>query len=226
MLQIELSGDYFLVVVALALAYFLRFRPELSLPLTYLGLSFLTCIAVGKKGSDLNYFLEWQAVVCLCAGLAYQFLRAQSDRGRLIYALLPATLGAMVLVGLRTPKPNAEVDSGCREAYEYVRNYPGGRILSENPGAAVMTGKSSLVFEPFLWTREVVDKGWPDNEIVNLIRSHQIGLIILGAPARRSIFQERWSNSVEEAIERNYQLVHVFGCPDGMFVYRPWHSPR
>jgi hypothetical protein len=226
MFQGVLPGDYFLLVLALALAYFLRSRPELSLPLTYLGLSFLTCFAVGKRGSDLNYFLEWQAALCLCAGLAYQILRAQSDRGRLVYALLPAALGAMVLVTLSAPKPNPEIDSGCRELYAFVRNFPGRRILSENTAAVVLAGKSSPVFEPFLWTREVVDKGWPATEVVNLIRSHQIDLIVLGSPARRSIFQERWPNSVEEEIQKNYQLLHVFGCPDAMFVYRPARSLR
>jgi len=222
----EMIGDYFLVVLALALFLFLKSRSEVSLPLTYLGLSFLTCLGVGKMGANSNYFLEWQAAACLCAGLTYQFLRAQSDYGRLVYALLPATLGAMVLVGLGTPKPDPDIDLGCRKAYEYVRNYPGGRILSENPGAAVMAGKSSAVFEPFLWTREVVNKGWPDTEIVNLIRSRQIDLIVLGSPARRGALQERWPNSVEDAIGQNYRLVNVFGCPDGAFVYRPKQLPK
>jgi hypothetical protein len=225
-IQPELGRDYFLVVLALALAYFVRSRPEVSLPLTYLGVSFLTCLAVGKMGSNPNYFLEWQAALCLCAGLAYQFFRAPSDHGRLVYALLPATLAAMVLVTLSTPNPDPDNDMGCRQAYEYVRNYPGGRILSENPGAVVMAGKSSPVFEPFLWTREVVDKGWPDTEIVNLIRSRQIDLIALGSLARRGTSHERWPYSVTEAIEQNYRPVQMFDCIDATFVYRPKQLPK
>lgn len=224
--QGELIGDYFLVVLALALAYFLRFRPDVSLPLTYLGVSFLTCLATGKMGAASNYFLEWQAALCLCAGLAYHFLRAQSDYRSLVYALLPATLAAMVVVSLRTPNPDPTNDSGCRQAYKYVRDYPGGVILSENPGAVVMAGKFSPVFEPFDWTREVVDKGWPDTEIVNLIRSRQIDLIVLGSPARRRTLQVRWPNSVEDAIQQNYRLVQVFGCQDARFVYQPKGLPE
>jgi hypothetical protein len=217
----ELIEDYFLVVLALALAYFLRFHPEVSLPLTYLGLSFLTCFASGKMGANTNYLLEWQAALCLCAGVAYHFLRAQPDHRSLVYALLPATLAAMLVVRLSTPNPDPTIDSGCRQAYEYVKGYPGGRILSENPGAVVTAGKFSPVFEPFLWTREVVDKGWPDTEIVDLIRSRQIDLIVLGLPARRQTFQGRWPNSVLDAIGQNYRLVQVFGCQDATFVYRP-----
>jgi hypothetical protein len=232
-IQSELARDYFLVVLALALAYFLRSRPEVSLPLTYLGLSFLTCLAGGKMGSNSNYFLEWQAALCLCAGLGYQFLREQCDSRSVVHALLPATLGAMVVVSvaatlgamvvvnLATRKPDPSWGSGCRQAYEYVKRFPGKRVLSEDPGAVVMAGKSSPVFEPFDWTREVVDKGWPDTEVVNLIHSRQIDLIVLGSPAMRTTGQEHWPNSVAEAIEQNYQLAQTFRCQDAGFVYRP-----
>jgi hypothetical protein len=222
----QLMGDYFLVVLALALAYFLRFRPEVSLPLTYLGVSFLTCFARGKWGANSNYSLEWQAALCLCAGVAYHFLRAQSDCRSLVYPLLPATLAAMLVVGLRNPNPDPTNDSGCRQAYKYVRDYPGGRILSQNLGAVVTAGKFSPVFESFLWTREVVDKGWPDTEIVNLIRSHQIDLIVLDSPAGRQTVEWGWPDSVEEAIEQNYRLVQVFGCYDARYVYQPKGLPE
>jgi hypothetical protein len=222
----QLIGDYFLVVLALALAYFLRFHPEVSLPLTYLGVSFLTCFATGKMGATSNYFLEWQAALCLCAGLAYHFLRAQSDCRSLLYPLLPATLAAMLVVGLRNPNPDPTNDSGCRQAYKYVKDYPGGRILSENPGAVVTAGKFSPVFAPFDWTIEVEDKGWPDTEIVNLIRSRQIDLIVLGSPAGRQTVQLWWPNSVEDAIEQNYRLVQVFGCQYARFVYQPKGLPE
>jgi hypothetical protein len=220
-IQGELKGDYFLVVLALALACFLRSRPQVSLPLAYLGLTFLTCLARGKVGADSNYFLEWQGAVCLCAALAYQFLKSQSDSRSLAHVLLPAALGAMVLVNLGTQKLDPSSDSACRQAYEYVRDYPAGRILSENPGAVILSGKSSLVFLPFDWTRQVVDKGWPDTEVVDLIRSHQIDLIVLGFPAERTSTQERWPNSVQEAIAQNYRLLHVVPCPDASFFYRP-----
>jgi nucleotide-binding universal stress UspA family protein len=216
-----MNGDYFLVVLGLALAYFLRSRPEVSLALTYLMLSFLTCFTAGKMGANTNYLLEWQAAICLCAGVGYQFVRAQSDRGSLVYALLPATLSAILVTSLRPPRPDPIMDSGCRQAYEYVMNYPGQRILSENPGAAVVAGKSSQVFEPFLWTREVVNEGWPDTEIVNLIRSRKIDLIVLGSPAKSRASQVRWSNSVAEAIEENYRPVQMFACKDARFVYQP-----
>ena len=221
----EVIMNYFLVVLALTLAYFLRFRTDVSLPLIYLGLSFLTCFGIGKMGANSNYFLEWEAALCLCAGVAYRLLRAQSDCRSLVYALLPATLAAMLVVSLRNPHPDPRY-SGCRQAYKYVRDYPGGRILSENSGAVMRAGKFSPVFACFDWTRQVVDKGWPDTEIVNLIRSRKIDLIVLGLPAGRQALQYRWPNSVEDAIEQNYRLVQVFACEDARYVYQPRGSPE
>ena len=222
----ELNAHYFLVVLALTLAYFLRSHPEVSLPLTYLVVSFLTCFGVGKLGANINYFLEWEAALCLCAGLAYHFLCVQSDCRRLVHALLPATLAAMLLLGLRNPNPDPTNDSGCRQAYQYVKDYPGGRILSENSGAVVTAGKFSPVFDPFEWTREVVDKGWPDTEIVNLIRSRQIDLIVLGWPAERHAWQLWWPNSVRDAIDQNYRLVRVFDCSNAHYFYQPKGLPE
>ena len=222
----QLIGDYFLVVLALTLAYFLRFHPEVSLPLTYLGVSFLTCFARGKWGAGPNYSLEWEAALCLCAGVAYHYLRAQSNCRSLVYPLLPATLAAMLVVGLRNPNPDPNKYSGCRQAYKYVKDYPGGRILSENSGAVIKAGKFSPVFVCFDWTREVVDKGWPDTEIINLIRSRQIDLIVLGSPAGRQTLQEWWPNSVQDAIEQNYRLVQVFDCEEARYVYQPKGLPE
>jgi len=94
-------------------------------------------------------------------------------------------------------------------------------MSSENPGATVLAGKPSPVFEPFDWTREVVNKGWPDSEIVNLIRSHQIDLIVLSGLAKKQAVQRRWPNSVEVAIEENYRPVKFYPCTDATLFYAP-----
>ena len=216
----ELTAHYFLVVLALTLAYFLRSHPEVSLPLTYLIVPFLTSFVIVRWGIGPNYSLEWEAALCLCAGVAYHFLCAQSDYRSLIYPFLPLMLAVMVVFRLSRPSPDPTNDIGCRQVYKYVRDYPGGRILSENSGAVIAAGKFSPVFDPFEWTREVVNKGWPDTEIVNLIRSRQIDLIVLGLPAGRQTVQNRWPNSVQDAIEQNYRLVQVFSCQDARDVYQ------
>lgn len=225
----ELTSNYFLVVLALALVYYLRSRPELALPFVYFGLSFLTLLGRGKLGAAPNYSLEWSAVLCCCAGVAYSCLRASSDIRSFVATLMPGALALMVIVNLHRPDPDPDKHyTECRQAYEFVKNHPGKRVLSENVGALVMAGKPLLVAEPFLWTQMVVRAGWPDTEIVDLIRSRQIDLVVLTLDVkalRNQSIQNRWPNSVAVAIERNYRLVHTFNCTDASFVYQPETPP-
>jgi nucleotide-binding universal stress UspA family protein len=226
----QLISTYFLVVLALALVYYLRSRPELSLPLIYLGVSFLTLLSFGKIGAHSNYFLEWNAVLCCCAGVAYSSLRTLSDSRNFVSTLMPGALALMVVVNLHRPTPDPfKQFTECRQAYEYVKDYPGRRILSENLGAVVIAGKPPVVMDPFSWTQMIVHGGWPDTEIVDLIRSRQIDLVVLGSDVKdrsNQLFRERWPKSVADAIEQNYRLVHTFNCTDANFVYRPETPPK
>lgn len=119
----QLSPDCFLVVLGLALAYYARSCPDLWLPVIYLGSTFLSLFAVGKAGAADNYFLEWDAALCLCGGIAYHLLRTQADYRSTVSALLPATLAAFVVLNLHFPQQSYV--SECRQAYEYVRAYRG-----------------------------------------------------------------------------------------------------
>jgi len=230
LLHNQLTADYLLVVLALALGYYVRSHPELSLPLIYLGASFLMALGVVKSASASYYFLEWQAALCWCAGVSYCYLRAHADLRSAASTLMPAMLGAMVICNLHRPTPDPMQEmSECGQAYEFVRDYPGVRILSENPGAVVMAGKVLPVFDPWIWTRMVVDEGWPDTEIVSLLRSHKIDLVVMGRDLeelRNRTDQGIWPNSVAHAIVQNYGLVRTFNCEDANFVFRPETSPH
>ncbi len=98
---------------------------------------------------------------------------------------MPGALALMVVVNLHSPSPDPNRrDNKCRQAYEYVKDYPGRHILSENLGALVMAGKPPVVMDPFSWTQMVANGGWPDTEVVDLIRSRKIDRIILGSEAK------------------------------------------
>jgi hypothetical protein len=223
-LRAEMRDDRFLVLLALGLAYYARSSPAHWLPLIYLGISALTSLAVGKPGGSFNYFLEWQAVLCLCAGLAYHLLRTNYGFRSGVSALLPVVLGVLLLAGVYKklrPSPNF---SGCPQAYDYARNSPGGRILSENIGAQVVAGKAPLVFDPFLWTHQVLEGGWPDTEVIHSIRSRQIDLIVLSSDVgalRKNPKLRRWPPSVLDAIQENYRLTGEFNCLDARAFYKP-----
>ena len=63
----QLIENYFLVALALALAYFLRFHPEVSLPLTYLGS--LSSLASPRERWERIPTISWSGKLhCVCAG--------------------------------------------------------------------------------------------------------------------------------------------------------------
>jgi hypothetical protein len=143
----ELNPASFLIVLGLALACKARSRPDLWLPLIYLGSTFLSLITIGKNGAADNYFLENYAALCLCAGMTYQLIREQADYQSIASAVVPAALAAFVMLNLhapREPAPYAE----CMQAYGYVRAYPGTAVLSDNVSAVVMAGKPLLINDP------------------------------------------------------------------------------
>lgn len=232
--QAELIQDVPLLVAAAALAYSQIANRSFLLPLLYVGTSFLTTLAAaGKLGASSNYFVEWETALCLGGGIGYHLLRPYFVKPGARPAVLFGLLAALALANLRPPQvseapkppwqtvPAASL-SGCQHAYEYVKNASG--VLTENIGELVVAGKPAIVFEPFLWTREVRSKGWPDAPVVDLIRSRQIHLILLSNDVRfmkRDPQQERWPPSVLDAIAENYKLVRVFDCAESSFAYEP-----
>jgi hypothetical protein len=221
-----------LAAVAMAFSYNKLPRRTLLLPLLYFCVVSLTLISRGKEGADSNYYLEWDAALCLMAGLGYGVVDKQLRDSRAAAALLPALVVLAVFANVSLadayrfvhPGQYADQPLGCRDAYQYVRSHSGDQVLSENVGAAVLAGKSPVVFDPFVWTREVAEAGWSDDELLALIRARKLDLIVLGSEAARSKndrYAFRWPRSVLAAIDQNYKLVDSYDCTDASFLYVP-----
>ena len=80
------------------------------------------------------------------------------------------------------------------------------------------------MFDPFVWTREVAEAGWSDDELLALIRARKLDLIVLGSEAARSKndrYAFRWPRAVLAAVDQNYKLVDSYDCTDASFLYVP-----
>jgi hypothetical protein len=130
----------------------------------------------------------------------------QLEFGAEVEALGLRAMVVETLVSLHRQLPSYRSLSGCRDAYQYVKNYPGDRILSENVGAMVLAGKTPGVLEPFLWSRLVVQGGWSGAEMLEMIRARHFDLMLrmVDIPAAFDPEFSRWPNPVIEAIEKNY----------------------
>jgi len=226
-LRTEMGRSYWLIAVAIAVVYYARSHTVVWLPLLFLVVATLSLLTVGKLGGNFNYFVEWEAALCLCAGMGYAHLREQMRSRHVSFAILPAALAILAFSGvhLRHVKPNLKSNfSECREVYGLVNTYPAGPILSENVGALILAGKQPIVLDPFIWTRGVLNWGVPDSEVVQLLRSRRIALIILGSDVsspKKDSENPRWPPAVLSAIEENYRPTNRFNCMDARFTYQP-----
>jgi hypothetical protein len=222
---------YALVSFVLTVALLFRrcSRGILTLPFIYLLITSLATVLRGKMGADVNYYLEWEAALCLCLGFEYWLLKTEPPDLAPARAFVPFCLGCSIVAMMIwiTTDDDASVRArvaGCKDAYQFVRQHREKPILSENVGAMVLAGAPTIVFEPFLWTREVVGAGWSGSEILEQIRSRRIPLILLDRPVEQvktDPDQTRWPWSVAEAIEQKYTLTREFKCADADFVYEP-----
>jgi hypothetical protein len=131
---------------------------------------------------------------------------------------------------LRTADPR---DSTCPELQAFLRRQVGSRALSENVGAALLSGKQLLVTEPFIY-RQLVNRSELSAEpLAAMIRSRQADFIILnqetpplrlpreGTGRRWWEREAPWPTSILDGIEENYAVSGHFQCPNAGVVYLP-----
>jgi hypothetical protein len=204
-------------------------RQAVVLPAIYFMTSFAMMFARGKAGADSNYYLEWEAALCLCAGVSYSLIRDESRRlGMRLRFVLPTLLACAALGSVfwtihhRDPLKLGSLEQ-CGDAYQFVSEHAGERILSDNIGAVLMARKHPLVSDPFMWGQEVMGGRWSDTQILGLIRSRQIDLIVLNGKLEqlRDDPANRWPHSVLDAISSNYILRKTYTCGEAEAAYEP-----
>jgi hypothetical protein len=230
----ELTDNLVPLLLTVALCYRRHSHQDYSLPWIYLVFSFVTMISRGKLGADSNYFLEWEAALCLCLGYEYNLMKSELPNSSMAKAIVPSLLACSILATTlwttfhKDPILRASV-AGCRDAYQFVREHRKDRIFSENVGPLVLADASPVVYDAFLWTREVLGAEWSVEEILDLIRSRQLPLILLTdrvEQVRADPLQAWLPRPVAEAIEENYSLLKTFDCVDARYVYEPLPRPE
>ena len=132
---------------------------------------------------------------------------------------------------LRTADPRY---STCPELQAFLRRQEGSRALSENIGAALLSGKRLLVTEPFIYRQLVSRSELSAEPLAAMIRSRQVDFIILNQdtpPLRRPrtdtgrsrwwAREAPWPSSILDGIEENYAVSGHFQCPNAGALYLP-----
>jgi hypothetical protein len=224
------------VATALAawyVAYDIRGRAR-SFPPIYLVVSTITALTAGKLGSTTNHFVEWMAACCMCAGLGYSWLLSKhAARAMPITVLLSASVLVGTVVQNRAQlEPSPEL-ANCGGAYRYVSTSSASSVLSESLGPLLVAGKPILVSDPFAYGQLVKHGLWPDERVEELVNERYFGLIVMSFDPSRiyptqidptqvtAAGSDVWSDSLLNAITRNYRTVARFDCRYAGVVLEP-----
>lgn len=209
------------VLVALTLVGLLR-RRRLAPPFLYLLFVILGTVTALKVGSESNHFLELEAALCISSATGVWELQKMNS--------LPfATAGLVVLCGVilaveglanRALYSSQGVVDECPQAYAYIRDHE--RVLSENVGALVLTGRPVLLSNPFVYAQLVRSGKWPAGRVERMLEASTADLVIMGKPR---ISEQRWSQPALAALASNYHVSKRFACADATVAYEP-NSPR
>jgi hypothetical protein len=204
-------------LVALSVVGFARSR-RLSAALIYLLAVILGTVTALKLGSSSNHLLEFNAAVCVCAALA--LWEMQRTRGRPLeadglVALCLAVLAAQAMAYRATYTAKGVVDE-CPQAYAYIRGHQ--RVLSENVGALILTGRQVLLSNPFVYAQLVRSGKWQPGRVEEMLQRGNADLVMAAKPR---FDDQRWSEPAIKALAANYHVTRHFACVDAMLAYEP-----
>jgi hypothetical protein len=198
------------VLVALCLIGIFRNR-RWSPPWIYLLVVLVGTATAVKQGSESNHFLELEAALCISAAVALH----EMQKFRWLVVACAAILAGQG-IAMRALYTSKGVVDQCPQAYAYIRAHH--RILSENVGALLLTGRPVLLSNPFVYTQLVRHGSWPSQPVEKMLQQSEADLVIIGKP---SISEQRWSSPALAALAANYHLTHRFACADAMLAYEP-----
>jgi len=214
--------------VLLAVTAFRRRHP--SLPLLYAALATVMTLTAGKWGSDANHFLEWQAALALAAGIGYAEFCSHPGTESAV-ALIPLTMAIIIGFGLSNPAGLSPLLRDCREAYRLAQQTPG-EVLSENPGAAVLSGKTVWLSNAFEFRSLSAAGRLNPQPLIGMVEGRFFSLILLQEdlptlaqqvsqpPTENTI----WSREFVQALGQNYRQVRTFSCAGANDAFVPLAS--
>lgn len=212
-----------LATIAYAFAFGFRWTNISRIAWLYLAACTVTCLSSGKLGSNMNHFLEWSAGVCILAGLALCYLIQTRDLLARPFALGLLTLATVfAFMSERNFGVIHASQNGCMQAYAFIRDFPGDRVLSDDISALVLNKKPVLISNPFVVTELGQSVRWQAGTVEQMTRARYFDLIILGGTVESSIpGAGGWSTDVMHAIASGYVPVRYFQCPYAKVAYVP-----
>jgi len=183
-------------------------RRIMALSSLHMLFAFAVSFTSGKKGSNYNYFLEWNLACCVLVGLVTLFvLRGLGTKAIsapqlaiLLVLLLFATSGPAALAERLRPTPPSTHGQDSERAMAFLRSLAG-PVYSENMTILLRTGKEVIT--------ALSQRGrWDEQPFVDQLASGFFSAVIVTTSLDN---RNRFSPAVQAAIEKAYTLRYNYG---------------
>ncbi len=193
-----------------------------SVEALHLLFAFALSISYGKVGSNVNYFLEWNATLCVLAGICIGMVLWQAFRSTRITLSIAAAFAFPVVlaisafdaplqfvVGHSVSESQNVLTKDYRELLPVLAAEPGS-VLSDDMVLLQRAGKD-VVFEPATMNFIAEAGTWDQSAFLRRLQAREFPLIIVSNPSL-------WNPTVLAAILQNYQPDRVIAP---FHLYRP-----
>lgn len=211
----EYVTGHALLTAAAAAAFIMSPRQPLKrMVFLFLLLTAASTVTLGKIGSDQNYFLEFTAAACLCAGLFSEGLTsrlklwpAQAAGGAAAVGLVLLFAGVSGGLALTRIGSSGSGPHPFDEITAIVQKIPG-PVLAENMGILLAAGKP-IVYEPYEFTQLTYTGLWDEQKILDKLDRREFPLILLETNLWKARKTSRFSPAFIEHFHRNYRPAKV-----------------
>jgi len=189
----------------------------LLLVLVYALLAGLMTLTVAKSGSNVNYFVEWMAVLAILLGIlvrdaAAAALGVASGAGskRLFAqpALLPLLIGLQALT-LASPPGRAEIGAPSRVAELEILSAmvrEADRPVISDDMVLLRRSGVPVQWEPAIFAELASTGVWDERGFVARIRARQFAFFVTAGTRGQRLFDSRYNPAVAEAVAAAYPV--------------------
>jgi hypothetical protein len=189
----------------------------LLLVLVYAVLAGLMTLSVAKSGSNVNYFVEWMAVLAILLGILVRDAAAAAVGGvpgegskRLFAqpALLPILIGLQALT-LASPPARAETRAPSRiaeleELSSMVREAR--RPVVSDDMVLLRRSGVPVQWEPAIFAELASTGAWDERTFVERIRAGRFAFFVTAGNRGQRLFDSRYNPAVADAIAAAYPV--------------------
>lgn len=189
---------------------------HLLLILTYAALATVTTLGIAKSGSNINYFMEWMAVLAILVGIvARDAARALAGRikpasGRLFAApfFVPLLIGLQPLLSSQPDdldrRSAPERVAGLEQIDQLIRAAP--RPVVSDDMVMLRRAGVDVQWEPAILAELSSTGQWDDREIVRQVRAGDFAFFVTAGKRGDRLFDSRYNPALADAIDAAYPV--------------------